>query len=295
MASSACLLAVVTATAWVLLSGVGQTDSVAAAPAELNDYNNWIKSLNVGERDFRDELNHLAMATKVPLEKADQVRVLALKPDCEDPKLLLQIGFIGKLIRDGATNRANPFAFVTSEQQAELEALAGQKPSAETVLKIRRELVFFAHEFDVLRQAPDWKVEVSGEEKVALPLLDMLREAFEFMPAIQHPNLRDKPVIPVFSPAEGELLIQLRQYFNGARAKEAFPSSAYPNAYLDRKLPAIPRGLSEYRRQINRAITAEKKIILPDVKGARPDHIEAVDEIYRRLERFLDAIEQFEK
>ena len=293
---SAGLLAVVSVTGWILLMPPGGSHSESGALAGVRgDYDRWVAALGVPEREVRDELNDLITGAKIPLDPADQAKVGRLSFSCDDPQILLEIGELAQLVRAGAEGRADAYALVTAEQRKELIAIAGPKPTAEETLKWRRALVVLAAEFEAIRQKPDWSVEISGEEKVALPMLDMLREGYEFMPFGQHPRLRSKPALPVFSAADAELLSQLRTYFNGKRSLAAFPPGLFPKVHTEQGLPAIPTGLADYRPRIQATIAAEKKMLLPAGKAPPADAVDAVNDVYEKLERFLEAISDFGK
>ena len=265
-------------------------DSGPATEAR-DDYDRWVKTLDADEKDVRDELNDMISATKAPLAPADQIRVGKLTFNCTDPNVLLEITPVGRFVTAASHGEADAYAFVPADQRPALKVYAGPNPTAAQVLKMRRDLVTLAGEFELLRQKPDWNVEVKGEPP-AMPMLEMLREGYEFMPYAKHPALRPKPAVPAFSPADAELLAQLEEYFNGARAKAAFPTGR-----VNGRLPAIPTGLAEHQKEIQAVIADEKKMLLPTEKGKQPpqEAIDAVDEVFGKLEQFLTTVATFGK
>lgn len=261
------------------------------------DYDRWVKTLDADEAAVRDELNEMISAAKVPLAPADQARVGKLTFNCTDPEVLLEITPVARFVAESTRGEADPYAFVPVDLRPALKVYAGPNPTPAQVLTVRRNLVTLAAEFELLRQKPDWKVEVEGEA-LKMPMLDMLREGYEFMPYSKHPALRPKPAVPAFSPADAELLAQLDVYFNGARAKAAFPAAKFPKTRVNGRLPAIPTGLAEHVKEVQVAISEEKKLLLP-ASAASPEQAasagEAVDEVFDKLERFLEAVALFGK
>jgi hypothetical protein len=125
-----------------------------------------------------------------------------------------------------------------------------------------------------------------------MPFLDLLRAAHEFLPAGQHPESILEPKIPAFAGGEGRLLDQLDLYFNGAQARAAFPPAKFPKLYRDGRIPPIPTALQEYVKEIQEGIRKEKEILVP---AGDPDRIEAVNDVYAKLDRFFAAIIHFDK
>ena len=127
-----------------------------------------------------------------------------------------------------------------------------------------RSLANLADEFELIRLPPDWSVKIEGE-KVAMPFLDLLRAAHEFLPAGQHPESILEPRIPAFAGGEGRLLDQLELYFNGERARAAFPPAKFPKLYRDGRIPPIPTALSEYVKEISRGFARRRGSSSPRV------------------------------
>ncbi|WP_020470546.1 hypothetical protein [Zavarzinella formosa] len=296
---TAAALAMLGVTGWFASQLIlAKPSSVPTTPVSTDvrsEYDLWAASLKVDEKEIRAELNDLIAGAKIKLDEPDSARVGKLTFTCDDANTLLAIGHVANFVKTAANGKARAYAFVTAEERAILEVYAGENPSATSVLRLRKSLAELAAEFEVLRQKPDWSVEVTGEEKVAMPMLDMLREGYEFMPFSKHPALRKNPLIPAFASADAELLAQLKVYFNGARAKAAFPVAKFSNAYVKGELPAIPVGLDPYRKTAQTAIDGEKKMLLPGDKEPPAEAVEAVDDVYRKLERFLDVVGKFGK
>jgi hypothetical protein len=256
-------------------------------------YDAMVERLGGDEPAVRDELNELICTASAPLDTTDRVRRRSLTRDCLDPGLLLDIEHVWAFVGAAARGEPDPYHFVARDQRARLIELAGESPSPEEVLAVRRALARLGADFEVMRQPPDWTVKVEGEP-VAMPFLDLLREAHEFMPVTKHPPLRPDPRIPAFAGTDAELLAHLEQFFNTPRARAAFPSAKFPNLYRDGRIPPIPTALSEYRPLIRAGIAAEKRLLLP---SADPDEeaVEAVDDVFDKLERFFAAIEMFQQ
>jgi len=72
-----------------------------------------------------------------------------------------------------------------------------------------------------------------------------------------------------------------------------FPQAAYPKLYRGARIPPIPVAFADYHQQVAAAVQAEQRILLGD--KPHPDSVEAVNDVYRRLEQFLAAIVSFEK
>jgi len=261
------------------------------------DYDRWVTTLDADESAVRDELNEMISAAKVPLAPADQARVGKLTFTCTDPEVLLEITPVARFVAESARGEADPYAFISADLRPGLKVYAGPNPTPAQVLTLRRNLATLAAEFELLRQKPDWKVEAKGDAP-KMPMLDMLREGYEFMPDSKCPALRPTPAVPAFAPADAELLAQLDAYFNGARAKAAFPADTFPKARVNGRLPAIPTGIAEHVNEVKAAVTAEKKLLLP-ASAESPEQaaaaVEAVDEVFDKLERFLEAVALFGK
>jgi len=292
------IVAVIACLALVAGGGTGMyllRDRLFTDPKPASDraaYNAMVDRLGGDEPAVRDELNELICTASAPLEATDRVRRRSLTRDCLDPGMLLDIEHVWAFVGAAARGEADPYHFVAPDQRARLIELAGERPSPEEVLGVRRALARIGAEFDVMRQPPDWTVTVEGEP-VAMPFLDLLREAHEFMPPTKHPPLRPDPRIPAFAGTDAELLAHLEQFFNTLRARAAFPPTKFPNLYRDGRIPPIPTALAEYRPLIRAGIAAEKRLLLP----ANPDEeaIEAVDDVFEKLERFFAAIEVFQE
>lgn len=257
-----------------------------------DDYTKWITEIKADDAQVRAELLELITTTKVALSDADKAKIAKLTFNVDDVQTLLQIEFVGEFVTNASLGKTEVFAFLTPEEQIPLKALLGPKPTPTEVRNFRSHLAALASEFNKLRQKPDWNVEVSGEEKVDLPMLDMLREGYEFLPADQHPVLKLNPTLGVFTRADAEMVLQLDRYFNGPRAKAAFPPSRFSRVYTGNHMATIPMGLIEYAKEIQTAIDAEKKMLLP---GEKPPQkaIEAVNDVFANLERFLSVVYGF--
>ena len=176
-----------------------------------------------------------------------------------------------------------------------LRAIAGEHPSAEKVLAVRKALAALGEEFGLIRQPPDWKVEVveNDAQPPPMPILELLRSGSTFLPTGKHPILRTEPRIPAFAGPDGELLVQLEQFFNSPQARAALPPTKFPKLYVDGRIPPIPTNLSDYQKELGEAVAAEMHILLPGETPA-PEGVEAVHDVYRKLERFFTTVVQFE-
>jgi len=286
--SSIALLAGGAGAAWMLRDRFSDAPKPTPARAE---YDEMVGRLGGDEQVLRAELNVLATTASAPRDPADESRADALTRECLDPKILLEIGFVRTFV--AAAKRGEPAAyhFVSEAHRARLREIAGDDPSPEKVLAVRKALAILADEFETIRVPQDWSVKVEGE-KARIPLLEWLRNAQEFLPAGQHPNLVAEPRIPAFAGADGELLDQLDRYFNGERARAAFPPAKFPKLYRDGRIPPIPTALQEYTKEIEEAVLAEKAEL---VQVGDPERIEAVNDVYARLNRFLSAVIRFGK
>jgi hypothetical protein len=267
-------------------------DAQPADPVRA-EYNALVARLGGDEPAIRDELNDLMGTATAPLDPADQTRVNALTRECLDAKVLLDIGHVRAFL--GLTGRGESpvYHFVSDAHRPRLAALAGDNPSAERVLAVRKALARLGAEFGLIRQPPDWNVTVEGEAP-PMPFLALLRDGHQFLPSGRHPDLRPEPRIPAFSGAEGELLAQLDQYFNGARARAAFPPASFPKLYVQGRIPPIPTALAEYRKEIAAGFAEEKTVLLPG-NNPDPEGIEAVNDVFGKLDRFLIAVIEFGK
>jgi len=258
------------------------------------DYDAMVSRLGGDEPAIRDELNFLASTATAKRDLADQTRANALTRECLDPNVLLDIGHVRSFVGDAAQGKSPAFHFVSDAHRNRLHELVGDEPSVERVLWARRSLAKLAAEFQAIRLPPTWNINIEGEDKPRLPFLDLLREGRDFQPLGQHPNLRDDPRIPAFAGAEGELLDQLDRFFNGSRARAAFPPAKFPKLYRDGRIPPIPTAVANYRQEIHAAMEAEKPSIFP-VEKPVPGAIEAIDDVYAELDQFFLAIIEFGK
>jgi hypothetical protein len=258
------------------------------------DYDAMVAKLGGDEPAIRDELNFLASTASAKREPADQTRANSLTRECLDPNTLLEIGHVRSFVGDAAQGKSSAFHFVSDAHRKRLRELVGDEPSTVKVLWARRSLANLAAEFQAIRLPPTWSVNVEGEDKPRLVFLDLLREGRDFHPAGQHPNLPGDPRIPAFAGSEGELLDQLDRFFNGPRARAAFPPAKFPKLYRDGRIPPIPTALAEYRQEIHAAMEAEKPNIFP-VEKPVPGALEAIDDVYAELDQFFAAIIEFGK
>jgi hypothetical protein len=261
--------------------------------AGRDDYDAVVGKFGGDEPAVRAELNALATTSSATRDPTDLARANALTRECLDPNVLLDIGEVRSFLEAARRGESVAFRFVSDAHRDRLREIAGDDPSPGRVLDVRRSLARLAAEFEAIRQPPDWSVKVEGDV-VPMPFLDLLREGHEFLPAGLHPDLAAGPRIPAFSGAEGELLDQLDRFFNGKRARAAFPPEKFPKLYRNGRIPPIPTALAEYAKEIKDTVSAEKLILLP-VANADPDGVEAVDDVYAKLDRFLAAVMHFGK
>jgi hypothetical protein len=125
-----------------------------------------------------------------------------------------------------------------------------------------------------------------------MPFLNLLEDAHRFLPSTRHPELRPDPRVPAFGGPDGELLAHLELYFNGARARAAFPPDKFPKLYARGHIPPVPTALADYKAQIGAGVDAEKLILVPG-ENPDPEAVQAVNETFALLERFLAAVEGF--
>jgi len=256
-----------------------------------DDYDAMVAMLGGDEPTIRDELNFLASTATAKRDPADQTRANALTRECLDPNVLLDIGQVRSFVGAAAQGKPAAFHFVGDAHLKRLRELASDDPSAEKVLAVRKEIASLAAEFEAIRLPPDWSVTIEGN-KPLLPFLDLLKEGHQFLPLGKHPNLAAAPRIPTFAGAEGELLDQLELFFNGQRARAAFPPAKFPNLYRDGRILPIPTALFEYAKAVDDAVVAEKAEL---VQIGDPERIEAVNDVYDKLVRFLSAVAHFGK
>ena len=206
--------------------------------------------------------------------------------------MLLGIDHVRTFVGPAGRREAPAYHFVSDAHRQKLRAVAGDHLSAERVLTVRKALATLGDEFGLIRQPPDWKVNVEGEAP-PMPFLDLLRAGPLFLPAGQHPTLRADPHVPAFGGPDGELLVQLEQFFNTDRARAAFPPARFPKLYKNGRLPPVPTNLlADYQKEIEEAVGAEKRILLPG-ENPDPEGIEAVNDVYAKLGRFFNAVVQF--
>lgn len=267
--------------------------SGATKPAPLpSDYSKIAENTGGQEAQIRDELNDLICTSSAPLDADDAKKVAALTRECLDIKVLLEIKHVRSYLAAANRGEASPYHFVNPFHKARLQALAGEKPSPQKVIGIRKALAKLGEDFAAIRQPPDWTVKVEGDSPPPMPFLDLLREASEFLPPDKQPTLRSEPRFFAFSGAEGELLMQLELFFNSRAAQAAFPASKYPKLYKSGRIPPVPTTLIEYRQQIGDAVVAEQRILLPNDTPS-VEEAQAVNEVFAGLEQFFSTIVTF--
>lgn len=273
-------------------------DRLAGGPPPVSParaaYDRYVAGLGGNEPTVRDDLNHLAATASAPVAPADRARADRLTRECLDPNVLLEIEHVRIHVERG---ELSPYHFVGDAHKQRLRAIAGDHPTAANVLAVRKALAILGDEFARIRQPPDWKVEVTplqkGAEAPRMPFLDLLRSGFTFAPPETHPVLHPEPRVPAFAGPDGELLVQLEQFFNTPQARAALPAARYPKLYVNGRIPPIPTNLSDYETEMVAAVAAETAILLPD-KDPDPEGVEAVRDVYAKLERFFTAVVQFE-
>jgi len=288
--------AVICAFVVLLAGGAGATwmlrDRLSHKPPPhpaRGDYDAMVERLGGNEPELRVELNLLATTASAPRDPADQARANALTRECLDPNTLLEIGQVRAFVAAAARGEGNAFHFVSEAHHNRLQEIAGKNPTSEKVLAVRKSLARLSDEFEFIRHPPDWSVKIEGD-KPLLPFLDLLKEGPEFLPLGEHPTLMAVPRIPAFAGADGELLDQLDRFFNGPRARAAFPPAKFPKLYRDGRIPPIPTALGDYTTEIEKGVIAEKRELVP---FGDPEHAEAVNDVYAKLDRFLSAIIRF--
>lgn len=256
------------------------------------DYEAFVERLGGDEPAVRDELNELICTASATLDPADRARVNALKGECLDANVLLEIGHVQLLVANRGEGMA--YHFVGAEHHARLRAVAGDHPSAERVIAIRKGLAQIAAGFELVCQPPDWSIKIEGEGSPPLPLLNVLSETHRFFPANEHLSLRMNPRVPAFSATDAELLAQLDRFWNGANVRAALPPARFAKLYRNGRIPPIPSAIGDYQEEFGAAVVAEQRILLPE-EQPDPEGVQALNEVYGRLEQFLSAIVTFDK
>lgn len=257
-------------------------------PPEPTAYEKFVTRVGAPESVVRDELNFLASTATSPLSADDRKKASALTRECLDAKSLLAIDHV----RTFVAGDTSPYHFVSDAHRDKLRAIAGDNPSTERVLSVRTALAKLGDEFGLIRQPPDWKINIEGEAP-PMPFLDLLRSGPLFRSAGAHPMLVAEPHIPAFAAADGELLVQLQEFFNTRQARAAFPPAKFAKLYKNGQIPPIPSNLTDYKKEIEEAVGAEKVVLLPGEKPD-PEGVEAVNDVYAKLERFLTAVVQIQ-
>ena len=276
---------------WLLRDRIADKPTANSGPRA--DYASLVAANGGDEPALRDDLNYLSGSATAPLTSTDRAKADRLPRECLDAGVLLDIEAVAAFV--GSAGRGEPvmFAFVAADRRSHLESLVGKEPNSARILAVRTALAEFATVFQTIRAAPDWKVTVEGE-KPPMPFLDLLREAHSFLPESRIPSLWTDPKVPTFAGPEGELLAQLDQFFNGEKAKAAFPIAQFPKMYRDGRIPPIPTAIVEYRAQILEGIAAEKVILLPADDSEKARALESLNIVYDRLARFFEAVESFD-
>lgn len=257
-------------------------------PAGDAEYLAFQERLGGAEPALRWELNTLAATTSAPLASADRDRVHALTRECLDARVLLEIGHVREFVAVTARGEVLPYHFLSEGDRDRLRSLVGDEPSAERILAVREALSNLGAEFGVIRQPPDWNVKIEGE-KPPMPFLDLMGDASRLRTAAGHPAILGGAKVPAFSAPEVELIAVLDDFFNRPAARAAFPAATFPLLYRNGRLPPVP-DLGLYKEAIQNGIRIEKLVLLPGEK-TDPDQVEAIDEIFGRLERFFEAVE----
>lgn len=275
--------------AWLL------RDRLCDAPrpaSDRADYDALVEQLGGDEPAIRDELNELLCTSSATFTREDRVKINALTRECLDVRALIQIAHSREFLN--ARGKGMAYHFVSSDHRDRLRVIAGDRPTPERVLAIRKALASVAEGFGVIRQPPDWSVKVQGGTPPPMPFLELLRDTHEQFPTSTLPELRANPRVPAFSGSDGELLVQLERFFNSPIAKAAFPPSRFGKLYQNGRIPPIPTMIVDEREKLGEAVVAEQRILLPEDERD-PDSVQALNEVYARLERFLSAIANFDQ
>lgn len=280
----------------LLASGAGAAwifrDRLITAPKPGDpraEYDALVEQLGGDEPTVRDELNELICTSTAALEPPDKTKAHALTLNCLDVRVLLDIEHVRIFL--AARGEGMAYHFVSEEHRSRLKQIAGDRPSPQKVLAVRQSLALLGSEFASLRQPPEFKLKVEGASPPSMPFLAILRDSHQFMPG-QQPVQRDKARIPSFSSADGELLVQLEQFFNSNLIVKALPVSKYPKLYRNGRMPALPANLVDYKNEIGEAVMDEKRLLLPG-ETPDPEGVEAVNEVYAKLEGFFSAVVSF--
>jgi hypothetical protein len=288
--SSLILIAGVSVAAWTLKKEMSSQLPSQEATA-LPGYEAFVEKFGGDEKGLRGELQYMLIHNSAPLSAADQSKINKLTGELTSAASLLDIDHTRRFVEVSTIDPLPIYHFVGDTKSGALRTLMGENATPEQVLKVQKALGKLSIEFETFRETPDWKVEVEEKDgaQVKLPFLDLLRSASEFMPANQHPSLRAEPKLPIFAGTDAELLSQLDRFFNSPRGLAAFPKSKFPNIYQGDRIQPIPP-LSHYRPQIIAGLVEDKKLLLPE-KNVRPEGVEAVEEVFSKLEQFFQAID----
>jgi hypothetical protein len=260
--------------------------------SEHADYDAFVERFGGDEPAVRDELNELICTSSATLDPADRAKANALKRECLDGKTLLEIGHLQLFIAERGEGMA--YHFVGAEHHARLRAIAGDRPSAERVLAIRKGLAQIAAGFEIVCQPPDWSIKIEGEGAPPLPLLNLLSETHRSFPSGEHLSLRANPRLPAFSATDAELLIQLDRFWNSATVRAALPPDRFAKLYRNGRIPPIPTAIGDYQEEFGAVVLTEQRILLPE-EQRDAEGVQALNEVYGRLEPFLSAIVTFDK
>ena len=271
-------------------------DKLAGGPAPVSperaEYNQLVERLGHDEPAVRDELNFLIATASAPLGATDRAKADALTRECLDPNVLVAIDHVRGFVGPAGRGETLAYHFVGSTHREKLRAIAGDSPSPERVLAVRKALAALGEEFGLIRQPPDWKVDIEGE-KPPMPFLDLLRSGSQFLPTGKHPALRPEPRIPTFAGPDGELLVHLELFFNTPQARAALPPSKFPQLYVNGRIPPVPTNLDVYQKEMEAGVAREMDILLPG-ENPDPEGVKAVNEVYAHLERFFTAVVNFQ-
>jgi hypothetical protein len=262
------------------------------APATQDpDYAAFVERFGSDEPAIRGELNELVCSASAMLDSADRSKANALNRECLDAKMLLEIAHVRRFIAGRGEGMA--YHFVNTEHRDRLRAIAGDRPTPERVVALRKSLAAIALELATITEPPDWTLKVEDGTPPPMPFLDLLRDAHQIL-AGDLPALRMYPRVPAFSSSDAMLLDCLDRFFNDPKVRAAFPPAKYAKLYRDGRIPPIPFMLAEYQTQIAEAVRAEQQILLPG-DNPDPESVQAVTEVYAPLERFLSAIVSVDK